>query len=41
MIGTFPFMFIPGFFVPLAVVLHTLAIRAIKISDGSSSHENG
>ena len=28
MFGTFPFMFIPGFFVPLAVVLHVLAIRA-------------
>jgi hypothetical protein len=28
MIGTFPFMFIPGFFVPLAVVLHVLAIAA-------------
>lgn len=27
MIGTFPYMFIPGFFVPLAVVLHVLAIR--------------
>jgi hypothetical protein len=30
MIGTFPFLFIPGFFVPLAVVLHLLAIRAIN-----------
>jgi vacuolar-type H+-ATPase subunit I/STV1 len=30
MIGTFPFLFIPGFFVPLAVVLHLLAIRAIS-----------
>jgi hypothetical protein len=29
MIGTFPFIFIPGFFVPLAVVLHVLAVRAI------------
>ena len=29
MIGTFPFMFIPGFFVPLAVVLHVLALRSI------------
>ena len=28
MFGTFPFMFIPGFFVPLAVTLHVLAIRA-------------
>ncbi len=30
MFGTFPFMFIPGFFVPLAVVLHALALRAIR-----------
>jgi hypothetical protein len=29
MIGTFPFLLIPGFFVPLAMVLHLLAIRAI------------
>jgi hypothetical protein len=29
MIATFPFLLIPGFFVPLAVVLHLLAIRAI------------
>ena len=29
MISTFPFVLIPGFFVPLAVVLHLLAIRAI------------
>src|SRR5260370_41466543 len=29
MIGTVPFMFIPGFFVPLAVALHVLAARAI------------
>jgi hypothetical protein len=28
MIGTFPFTFVPGFFVPLAVLLHVLAIRA-------------
>jgi len=27
-IGTFPFMFIPGFLAPLAVALHVLAIRA-------------
>ena len=33
MIGTFPFMFIPGFFVPLAVVLHVLAVRAIASTD--------
>jgi hypothetical protein len=30
MFGTFPFLFIPGFFVPLAVVLHVLAIRALS-----------
>ncbi len=30
MISTFPFLFIPGFFVPLAVVLHLLAIRAVS-----------
>jgi hypothetical protein len=30
MMGTFPFLFIPGFFVPLAVVLHVLAIRTIN-----------
>jgi hypothetical protein len=29
MLGTFPFLFIPGFFVPLAVSLHVLAIQAI------------
>jgi hypothetical protein len=33
MFGTFPFMFIPGFFVPLAVTLHVVAIRAIIASD--------
>ena len=27
--GSFPYLLIPGFFVPLAIVLHTLAIRAI------------
>jgi hypothetical protein len=32
MIGTFPFMIIPGFFVPLAVVLHVLAMRALRSS---------
>jgi uncharacterized membrane protein len=30
MMGAFPFMFIPTFFVPLAVVLHVLAIWAIR-----------
>jgi hypothetical protein len=28
--STFPFLLIPGFFVPLAVVLHLLAIRALR-----------
>ena len=27
--GTFPYAFIPGFFAPLAVILHILAIRAL------------
>jgi hypothetical protein len=27
--GIFPYTFIPGFFAPLAVTLHVLAIRAI------------
>ena len=35
MMGKFPFMFIPGVFVPLAVVLHVLAIRAISSRLGS------
>ena len=30
MIGTFPYTFVPGLFVPLAVVLHVLAIRAAR-----------
>jgi hypothetical protein len=29
LMGTFPFLFIPGLFVPLAVILHLLALRAI------------
>jgi hypothetical protein len=29
MIGTFPFTFIPGFFVPLALLLHILALRSV------------
>jgi hypothetical protein len=45
MFGTFPFMFTPGFFVPLAVVLHVLAIRAISGSNQSAhvrfSHLSG
>ncbi|MCZ7383497.1 MAG: hypothetical protein O8C63_01975 [Candidatus Methanoperedens sp.] len=30
-IGTFPFTFIPGLMVPLALVLHLLAIRALRM----------
>jgi hypothetical protein len=30
MFGTFPFLSIPGFFVPLAVVLHVLATRVVS-----------
>jgi len=29
MMGTFPFLFIPAFFVPLAIILHVLAIQGI------------
>jgi hypothetical protein len=29
LLGSFPFLFIPGLFVPLGVVLHLLALRAI------------
>jgi len=29
-IGTFPYTFIPGFFAPLAVVLHIFAIRSLR-----------
>jgi hypothetical protein len=29
-IGVFPFTFIAGFFAPLAVILHVLAIRALR-----------
>lgn len=31
-IGTFPFTYIPGFFAPLALVLHVLAIRSLRAS---------
>jgi hypothetical protein len=37
MIGTFPFLLIPGFFVPLAVVLHVLALRSIHGSLAKNS----
>ena len=35
-LGTFPFMFIPGFFAPLAVVLHVLAIRSLRSRLGAA-----
>jgi hypothetical protein len=31
MMATFPYVFIPAFFVPLAVVLHILALRTISV----------
>jgi hypothetical protein len=40
MIGTFPFLLIPGFFVPLAVVLHVLAIRAISSRSRTEDRTN-
>ncbi len=40
MIGTFPFVFIPGFFVPLAAVLHLLAIRRLGTSPGSAAGQS-
>ena len=36
MMGTFPFVFLPGFLVPLAVVLHVLAIRAGNLPPGEA-----
>lgn len=36
MIGTFPYMFIPGFFVPLAVALHVLSLRVTGLRLRSS-----
>jgi hypothetical protein len=36
MIATFPFTFIPGFFVPAAILLHVLAIRAIRSVSATS-----
>ena len=35
-LGTFPFMFIPGFFAPLAVVLHVFAIRSLRARLGAA-----
>jgi hypothetical protein len=37
MMGTFPFLFIPGFFVPLAFVLHAFALRNIASRTPHSS----
>jgi len=41
-IGTFPFTYIAGFFAPLAVMLHVLAIRALltKLKNAENSHDN-
>lgn len=36
-IGTFPFVYIAGFFAPLAVTLHILAIRALSSAPSSLS----
>lgn len=36
MVGTFPFAFIPGFFAPLAIILHILAIKQIRNSARTS-----
>ena len=38
--GTFPFLLIPGFFVPLAVILHFLAIRALVSKVGTEMEIN-
>jgi hypothetical protein len=40
MISTFPFLLIPGFFVPLAVVLHVIAIQSIPGSLAKSRISN-
>lgn len=39
MIGTFPFVFIPGFFVPLAAALHVLAVRRLGTSTGIAARQ--
>jgi hypothetical protein len=39
MFATFPFMFIPAFFVPLAVTLHILAIRQVLRTNKSAVRE--
>jgi hypothetical protein len=38
--GMFPYAFIPGFFAPLAVTLHVLAIRAIAAQSYGDSAQN-
>jgi hypothetical protein len=38
--GMFPYAFIPGFFAPLAVTLHVLAIRAIAARSYGDSAQN-
>jgi hypothetical protein len=37
--GLFPYTFIPGFFAPLAVTLHVLAIRAIAAQSYGAAHK--
>ena len=39
MFGTFPYMYIPGFFVPLALTLHVLALRAAVVQNPSVEGE--
>jgi hypothetical protein len=39
MFGTFPYMYIPGFFVPLALALHVLALRAAVVRHPSVARE--
>lgn len=39
MFVTFPFMFIPAFFVPLAVTLHLIAIRITWVSTGHAGRQ--
>jgi len=40
-IGSFPYSFIPAFIVPLALVLHVLAIRSLSIARNSVREPNG
>ncbi len=41
MIGRFPFTYIPGFFVPLAIVLHAVAIRIVTGPKGPDFQSAG